>query len=81
MARRQIEILECDNPACGKSFEMGGDPVLGIHLSGGIIHEGTGGGSFDEVFACSNECLAPAVRHSYHRTITLDEYWHIPREK
>ena len=60
---------------------MGGDPVLGIHLSGGIIHEGAGGGSFGEVFACSNECLAPAVRHSYHRTITLDEYWHIPREK
>lgn len=75
MARRQIEILECDNPACGKGFDVGVDIVLGIHLSGGIIHEGTGGGSFGEVFACSDECLAPAVREAYRRTIALDEPW------
>lgn len=60
---------------------MGGDPVFGIHLSGGIIHGRTGGGSFGEVFACSDECLAPAVREAYRRTIELDEPWPTLRGK
>lgn len=69
MGARKATMLACDNPSC--DFEMETtkeDPAYGYHLTG-AIHMEWGGGPIPKTFACSPECIEPAIE------ATVKEAW------
>lgn len=71
MTTYKSKIYECDNPQCRKRVpekEPGIEAAEGFHF-GGILHIHPGGGdSFaSDTYACSPNCLAPALVHAWER--------------
>lgn len=62
MASRTVKMLECDNPQCSARFpHTKEDPAPGVFIDRGWW-DLSGGGSFAKAYACSWDCLEPAVR-------------------
>lgn len=69
MATMKIEIITCDNPDCDTEERYDKDDLpTGYHLSGGIFIM-NGGGPIPKVYACSEDCLVPAINAA------IDEAW------
>lgn len=67
MGLRRVTFLECDNPACNSEYEHSrDDPAPGYHIKG--YWALGGGGPVPATYACSIECLAPAVAHRIQET-------------
>lgn len=60
MARRTMDVLECDNPHC-RHQEVVNDIPNGIFIAEGWWATDEGGGPLREVYACSLACLPAAV--------------------
>jgi hypothetical protein len=61
---RKVTMLECDNPGCSNEYEHSkDDPAPGYHLGKGYWIVG-GGGPIPATYACSPECITPAVLHN-----------------
>lgn len=62
MAIKKIKVQECDAPDCDEQHEFEDDgTVFGITISGVQVHLGGGGGYARNVYACSEEHIAPAI--------------------
>lgn len=65
MGKQRITVMVCDNPACGKQFPHSTEePAYGYHLGKGFWADDGGGGPLTSIYACSPECIVPAVMHS-----------------
>lgn len=61
MGKRKAVIMDCDNPRCDTSGEYDkNEPLPGYHFSKGMWVN-AGGGPIPPLYACSKECIAPAV--------------------
>lgn len=61
MAKRKVTMEGCDNPECPTEYEHDAqDPSPGYHLGKGYWSLG-GGGPIPATYACSEECIVPAV--------------------
>jgi len=65
MGKRRAEVMECDNPACRTPPRVTSryEPALGYYLGRGTYHHEGGGGPIPAVYACSPECIGPAVEY------------------
>lgn len=64
MAKKKATVMVCDNPDCGNTrLTSREDPALGYYLGKGVMHESWGGGPIGETYACSYQCVAPAIAH------------------
>jgi hypothetical protein len=62
MGKRRVTVLECDNPDCeSEPVIEDGEPILGLHINGGVWHHSGGGGPIPKTYACSEACLLPAI--------------------
>lgn len=62
MAKVSRKFMDCDNPECSVSREDDEIEVAtGYYVQSGSVHHGGGGGPVAKVYACSEECLGPAV--------------------
>lgn len=62
MAKAVKKFMICDNPKCNSAHEDDEIAVvLGYYIQSGSVHQGGGGGPVAKVYACSEECLGPAV--------------------
>jgi len=62
MATRRATLLVCDNPACDNEYEHSkDDPAPGYHFERGYWETGGGGGYLPKTYACSQECITPAI--------------------
>lgn len=70
MAKQKATIEVCDNPECGNSEIVTKDePATGYHLGRGFWVSG-GGGPIPATYACSEECILPAVRANVERGLS-----------
>lgn len=64
MATKRVTVLMCDNPACEIAhIDNKDEPAHGYHGKQVGIHLQYGGGSIKKWYACSLECIAPAIEH------------------
>ena len=64
MGKQRVTMMVCDNPACRNRHEHSKEePALGYHLGKGFWADEGGGGPLTSVYACSTECITPAVMH------------------
>lgn len=65
--KEQVVVWTCDNPRCVTTTVEGPafDPPVGYWINSGRIHYAGGGGPLGQVYACSFECLGPAVEAVY----------------
>lgn len=64
MGREKATVMVCDNPKCQKeSITRPFDPALGFYLGKGMWHFGAGGGPIPATYACSKECILPAIEY------------------
>jgi len=62
MGKRKVTMMVCDNPECDNEEEIfPGGPTLGYHLGRGAWHNVRGGGPIPPTYACSIDCISPAV--------------------
>ena len=62
MGKRKALMEQCDNPNCQTSYEFDKeDPNPGYHLGKGVYVLGGGGGPIPATYACSTECIVPAI--------------------
>lgn len=59
--KKKATVETCDNPECGTIEIVGDEVVFGYHLGKGYWASGLGGGPVRATFACSEECILPAV--------------------
>lgn len=63
MAKRKAVMEVCDNPDCRNEFESSKEyPAAGLHFKGGFWVS-AGGGPIPSFYACSDECVVPAMNH------------------
>lgn len=59
----RVTVMVCDNPDCDDSYRhTKEEPAYGFHLGKGFWSQG-GGGPIPATYACSEECIGPAVMH------------------
>lgn len=62
---KNIKVLACDNPHCDVSSPLNPDvpdeKPEGIYIDKGMVREEGRGGPFTRVYACSSNCIGPAV--------------------
>jgi hypothetical protein len=54
--------MVCDNPRCDierEGFSL--EPAFGYYLTKGEYHEMTYGGKIPRTYACSIQCISPAI--------------------
>jgi hypothetical protein len=61
MPTRKVTIVECDNPECDSEYIDGEEDGIGYHFLKGYQIDGGGGWPIPKVYACSKDCLAPAI--------------------
>lgn len=65
MGREKATVMVCDNPECRKQFLHEKDePALGYYFGKGMWHLGGGGGPILATYACSEECILPAIQYN-----------------
>lgn len=63
MANVRVTMKECDNPECRERFEhTTEEPAPGYHIGKGYWVL-SGGGPIPATYACSTECITPALEH------------------
>lgn len=68
MSRQTRHVEVCDNADCNRtSFTAKDEPALGIYLKGGVQHQSWGGGPIPKTYACSMECIVPAIVANLYR--------------
>lgn len=64
MSKRTATMMQCDNPTCRTEYEhTKDDPAPGYHLGKGLLIAG-GGVFIPATYACSPECIVPAIQHN-----------------
>jgi hypothetical protein len=65
VAKRTIVVMDCDNPDCDNTQEHNAQsgPALGIFIDKGQWHFEGGGMPLPTTYACSFDCLSPALAH------------------
>lgn len=62
MGKARVTIYICDNPDCGaRNLHTPEEPALGFHLTNVQVHAQDGGFKTGKVYACSTECIVPAI--------------------
>ncbi len=66
------DVLICDNPGCGKEQVVPKVPdetnsPNGIYIKGGTIMRPNGYTVMKSVYACSNDCLVPAIDETFRK--------------
>jgi hypothetical protein len=65
MTQQKVIMMVCDNPTCRSRYEHSKEePALGYHLGKGLWADDGGGGPIPATYACSLECIGPAVEHT-----------------
>ena len=72
MTTETRRVLVCDNDGCGKEQILSKDldpdyQPSGIYIKGGTIMRENGYTIMKSVFACSNDCLGPAIDHIFSK--------------
>lgn len=72
MAKKKVTAFECDNPRCGQIVLEEDGIAFGYHIGRVIQHAAWGGGAANRTFACSEECITPAIMSNFHREAGRD---------
>lgn len=70
MAKQKVVVEVCDNPRCDSEPQISTkeDPALGFYLGKGFWADGAGGGPLPATYACSKECIVPAINANIDRS-------------
>lgn len=72
MAKKRVTVQVCDNPTCAEQYiDDGSQDVPGFHLGKGYWVSG-GGGPIPATYACSRECVVPAIDANIDRGLGRD---------
>lgn len=63
MSKHKITVERCENPTCSNEAEVvPGEVTPGVAVGRGVYYDGFVGGPLPAIYACSVECLSPAVQ-------------------
>lgn len=82
MAKRKITVEVCDNPRCKKGegefpYQEETYPhesTMGYHLGKGTWVHGGGGDYVPPTYACSADCIVPAIEANIYRGMGRDPF-------
>lgn len=62
MATKKVQVMQCDNPECrAEAITSKEEPAFGFYIQRGFWATGSGGGPLRNIYACSVECITPAI--------------------
>ena len=80
MSKKKVTVEVCDNPRCKQGdgqfpyqeeFSKE-EPAMGFHLGKGTWTHGGGGDYVPPTYACSKECIVPAIEANISREQGMD---------